>query len=170
MIACVASRGGLTQILDTPVMACALIWTEVSCGYIHALMDTPCHCARLRRATRRVSAMYDEALAPLGINVAQYSLLRTVRDRGEVSMTELGRLLELDRSTVGRNVRVLSKHGLMEMRRGKDDQREACVALTAQGTDLIKAAAEAWGRSQKAMEERLGKDRLEQLRDLLAAL
>lgn len=133
-------------------------------------MDTPCHCARLRRATRRVSATYDEALAPLGINVAQYSLLRTVRDRGEVSMTELGRLLELDRSTVGRNVRVLSKHGLMEMRRGKDDQREACIALTPQGTDLIKSAAEAWDRSQKAMEERLGKEKLEQLRDLLAAL
>ena len=36
--------------------------------------------------------------------------------------------------------------------------------------DAAHAAAEAWGRSQKAMEERLGKDRLEQLRDLLAAL
>lgn len=133
-------------------------------------MDTPCHCAQLRRATRRVSAIYDEGLAPLGINVAQYSLLQSVRYKGEVNMTELGAILELDRSTVGRNVRVLSKHGLVEMRRGKDDQREACIALTTQGTELIKTAAEAWGESQKKIEDRLGKDRLEQLRDLLAAL
>ncbi|WP_374251244.1 MarR family winged helix-turn-helix transcriptional regulator [Xanthobacter sp.] len=137
---------------------------------MHAFMDTPCHCARLRRATRRISAIYDEGFAPFGINVAQYSLLRSVRDKSEVSMTELGRMLELDRSTVGRNVRVLSKHGLVEMRRGKDDQREACIALTPQGTELLKSAAEAWRRSQKTIEDRLGKDRLEQLRDLLAAL
>lgn len=160
----------LAQASSPAKVACPLNWTATSYGYIRAFMDTPCHCARLRRATRRVSALYDQELAPLGINVAQYSLLRSVRDKGEVSMTELGRLLELDRSTVGRNVRVLSKHGLLEMRRGKDDQRESCIALTAQGTDLIKSAAEAWGRSQKKIEDRLGKERLEQLRDLLAAL
>ena len=133
-------------------------------------MDIPCHCAQLRRATRRVSAIYDEALAPLGINVAQYSLLQSVRHKGEVSTTELGRILELDRSTVGRNVRVLSKHGLVEIRRGKDDQREACIALTGQGTDLIVVAAKAWAVSQKKIEDRLGPDRLEQLRDILIAL
>ncbi len=133
-------------------------------------MDTPCHSAHLRRATRRISAIYDEGFAPLGINAAQYSLLRRVWDKGEVSITELGRILGLDRSTVGRNVRVLSKHGLLEMRRGKDDQRESRIALTEQGVELIKAAVVAWNRSQKAMEERMGKDRLEQLRDLLAAL
>ncbi len=133
-------------------------------------MDTPCHSAQLRRATRRISAIYDEGFAPLGINVAQYSLLRTVRDKAEASMTELGRMLELDRSTIGRNVRVLSKHGLLETRRGKDDQRASCIALTPQGTELLKTAAVAWNRGQKTMEERLGKERLEQLRDLLAAL
>ncbi|MEP9355047.1 MarR family winged helix-turn-helix transcriptional regulator [Xanthobacter sp. KR7-65] len=133
-------------------------------------MDSPCYCASLRRATRRVSALYDEALAPFGINVAQYSLLQCIRHKGEVSLTELGATLELDRSTVGRNVRVLVRPGLLEMRRGKEDQREACVALTKQGADLIKRAAEAWTQSQKKIEGQLGPHRVEQLRELLSAL
>jgi hypothetical protein len=41
---------------------------------------------------------------PLGINIAQYSLLRMIQRRQAVSLTELGGIAELDRSTVGRNM------------------------------------------------------------------
>jgi DNA-binding MarR family transcriptional regulator len=74
-------------------------------------MTSPCYCSLLRTATRKVGAVYDNALAPLGINIAQYSLLRLVEHCQPVSFTELGRIAELDRSTVGRNVRVLERMG-----------------------------------------------------------
>ncbi len=78
-------------------------------------MSAPCHCTRLRIATRKMTALYDTALAPTGINVAQFSILRTIERRQPVSLTELGRLLALDRSTMGRNVRVLEKQGLVAL-------------------------------------------------------
>lgn len=68
---------------------------------------SPCYCSLPRTATLKIGAVYDDALALLRINVAQYSLLRLVQHRQPVSFTGLGRIAEFDRSTVGRNVRVL---------------------------------------------------------------
>ena len=89
-------------------------------------MEDSCYCILLRKASRKVSSMYDEALAPLGINVAQFSLMRRVAARAPVSLTDLAALLELDRSTVGRNVKVLERHGWVASARGRD-QREAVL-------------------------------------------
>lgn len=41
-------------------------------------MISPCYCSLLRTATRKIGAVYDGALTPLGINIAQYSLFRLV--------------------------------------------------------------------------------------------
>src|SRR3546814_9299626 len=81
---------------------------------VYARMMSPCHCSRLRSAARKVGSIYDEALAPLGVNIAQYSLMRTIARRQPVSFTELGHFAQLDRSTVSRNVRVLDRLGLVE--------------------------------------------------------
>ena len=53
---------------------------------------TPCYCAALRIATRKTTAIYDEALAPAGIGLAQFSLLRKIERGGRLSLSELGRL------------------------------------------------------------------------------
>jgi DNA-binding MarR family transcriptional regulator len=118
-------------------------------------MKHSCYCDNLRVAARKVSALYDDALAPFGVNIAQYSLLRKIERLGEPSLTELGRIAELDRSTIGRNVRVLEKDGLVENARG-EDQREALVRLTRRGAELLKRAKPAWDKCQRALEERLG--------------
>ena len=76
-------------------------------------MKIPCYCAALRVAARKTTALYDEELAAVGINLAQYSLLRQIERAGTVSLTELGRLAELDRSTVGRNVKALQGLGFV---------------------------------------------------------
>jgi DNA-binding MarR family transcriptional regulator len=134
-------------------------------------MLSPCHCNRIRLAARRVSASYDAALAPLGINIAQYGLLRLVDRRGAdaPSLTELGRLAELDRSTIGRNMRVLERMGLLALTRGAD-QREAVVRLTAAGAALLADARPAWEACQSALESRLGPDGVGQLDHLLQRL
>lgn len=133
-------------------------------------MMSPCHCARLRGAARKVGSIYDEALAPLGVNIAQYSLMRTIARRQPVSFTELGRVAQLDRSTVSRNVRVLDRLGLVDMTRSDDDHREAAVSLSAQGAALLDEAMPLWEICQKEIETRLGPDRMNALNDILHAL
>eukprot|EP01035_Chromulina_nebulosa_P031017 gene31017-41299_t len=95
-------------------------------------MDYPCICISLRKASRKMTALYDEALAPAGVNLAQFSLLRNVRRHGPVSLTRLGEITELDRSTLGRNVKVLERMGLVAAS-DDADHRKAAVALTEAG-------------------------------------
>lgn len=134
------------------------------------IMSSPCYCALLRRAARRMSADYDAALAPFGINIAQFALLRTVKHQDGISLSDLGRSVDLDRSTIGRNVRVLERMALMRMIRSDADKREAVVALTEGGTKLIEAAEPAWQACQRTVEERFGKADLADLRTLLDAM
>lgn len=133
-------------------------------------MTSLCYCALLRKAARRVSAAYDAVLEPLGINIAQYALLRTVARKGPMSLTELGRLAELDRSTIGRNVRVLERLELMRTGRGGEDQREATVTVTDRGRQIIDRATPAWEECQRAIETKLGRAKADALRDILAAV
>lgn len=128
-----------------------------------------CHCIMLRKASRKLSSYYDEALAPLGVNIGQFSLLRNVNRLAPVSLTDLATALELDRSTVGRNTKVLERIGLVTFAQG-EDQREAMVELTQAGHALLQRGAPLWDDVQDAIEARLGRDGAQQLHDLLAAL
>jgi DNA-binding MarR family transcriptional regulator len=130
---------------------------------------TSCYCIVLRQAARKMSALYDEALAPLGINIAQLSLLRRVERAAPVSITDLARLCELDRSTAGRNVRVLRRLGFLQPVAAAD-QREAAVALTAQGSRILRLADPLWGAAQHRIETLLGANEAARLIGVLQAL
>lgn len=128
-----------------------------------------CHCIMLRKASRKLSSYYDEALAPLGVNIGQFSLLRNVNRMAPVSLTDLAVAVELDRSTVGRNTKVLERMGLVTFGHG-EDHREAMVELTDEGRALLKQGAPLWDGVQEAIEARLGAGDAAKLHDLLAAL
>ncbi|MFB9949366.1 MarR family winged helix-turn-helix transcriptional regulator [Rhizobium puerariae] len=128
-----------------------------------------CHCILLRKASRRVSSYYDDVLAPLGVNIGQFSLLRHINRLGPVSLTELASKVELDRSTVGRNAKVLERAGLIAIGHGAD-QREAMLSLTEKGRDLLREGSPLWDSVQENIEARLGPDKTRQLQELLAAL
>ncbi|WP_441512700.1 MarR family winged helix-turn-helix transcriptional regulator [Bosea sp. TAF32] len=115
--------------------------------------------------TRKIAGLYDVALAPVGINIAQFAILRNVRRHQPVSLTELGRLLELDRSTMGRNIRVVEKMGLVQLGRG-EDQRELVVSLSAQGEAILEEASPLWETCQQDITGRLGAERLKALNEL----
>ena len=132
-------------------------------------MNVACYCTLLKAATRRMATAYDEALAPVGINVAQFSLLRTITRLEPVTLTELGRRMELDRSTIGRNVRVVERLGLVSLGRG-EDQREAMVTLTDAGREALERGAPLWEGVQTTLEARMGSEGAQELRDLLARI
>jgi len=116
-----------------------------------------------------MTALYDEMLAPAGVNLAQYSLMRNIASCGPVSLTELAARVELDRSTVGRNVKVLEKMGLVAAAPGAD-QREQALSLTERGASTLKQATPLWQAAQDRVEALLGPDGTERLEALLQAL
>lgn len=133
------------------------------------MTNSSCYCILLRKASRRLSALYDEALQPFGINIGQFSHIRNIRQNEPISLTDLAEIMELDRSTVGRNTKVLERMGLVETTSG-EDQREALLMLSAKGRALLESAEPVWEDVQVKLDDRLGEDKTDKLKQLLAVL
>ncbi len=130
------------------------------------MLPTQCLCTNLRRASRGISRHYDGALDGFGINVAQYSLLCNLKRLDQPSISSLAEAMGLDRSTLGRNLRVLENAGLVKLAEG-EDHRNRLVCLTRTGEERLEAALPAWEAAQQRLIDRLGEDRREQLLQLL---
>ncbi|WP_068829907.1 MarR family winged helix-turn-helix transcriptional regulator [Pseudomonas sp. BMS12] len=122
------------------------------------MLPTQCLCTKLRRASRGVTRFYDDALAPVGLNAAQFSLLRNLQRLGQPSITGLAEAMGLDRSTLGRNLKVVQGMGLVELGDGSD-QRSRQVALNEAGLLVLEQGAPLWEQAQQALARRLGADK-----------
>ena len=130
------------------------------------MLPTQCLCTKLRRASRGVTRIYDEALADVGLNAAQFSLLRYLQRLGQPSISALAEAMGLDRSTLGRNLRVVEGRGLLQLG-GGSDQRSRQVALTDAGVRVLEQGAPLWERAQQELALRLGADKRAELMALL---
>jgi DNA-binding MarR family transcriptional regulator len=128
---------------------------------------TKCACVRSRRATRALSAVYDAALSPVKLKITQFSELRNVQRLQPVSISVLAKEMALDRSTLGRNLLVLKRRGLVSLS-GGEDQRERTAELTSKGSALLEKAIPCWERAQRKVEQQLGRDGIDTLFDLLS--
>ncbi len=116
-----------------------------------------------------MTAIYDEALGPVGINLAQFSLMRKIGRLEHSSLTALATAVGLDRSTVGRNVHVLERLGLVVIEAG-NDHREATVRLSAAGGEALGRAQPLWHKAQDRVRAAFGITAIERMRDLLARI
>lgn len=133
------------------------------------MLPTSCLCTQLRRASRGVTRLYDDALAAVGLGAAQFSLLRHVQRLGQPSISVLAEAMGLDRSTLGRNLRVLEEQGLLQLGEGRD-LRAREVRLTEAGLQRIDQALPLWEQAQYEMTAHLGEDRRAELMRLLDEL
>ncbi len=133
-------------------------------------MATPCYCNNIRIASRKVSALYDAGLAPFGINIAQYSLLRLISTHSPVSITRLAHIAELERSTVGRNITILERIKLVQTGRAENDRRETEVVLSDRGNQVLQEAVAAWQECQTRLLSRVGEDKIAVLNSIIDSL
>jgi DNA-binding MarR family transcriptional regulator len=130
------------------------------------MLPTQCLCTKLRRATRNVTRLYDDALAGVGVNVAQYSLLKNLARLDQPSITSLAEAVGLDRSTLGRNLKVLEARELVRLE-GGEDQRNRLVSLTPAGRACLAEALQAWEQVQVQLGKRIGLEKRAALMALL---
>ena len=117
-----------------------------------------CTCLNLRKATRAVTQMYDEALKPSGLRVTQFSLLSVVKNNGPIGITELAELMVTDRTTLTRNLKPLLNQELLEVVDGQDRRRRP-IALTSSGRDRLDQAQPLWRKVQSRLTTDLGHSR-----------
>jgi DNA-binding MarR family transcriptional regulator len=114
-----------------------------------------CVAVRLRKLNRAVTNLYDDALRPLGLRVSQLNILIVTARLSVVRPAEICDLLELDASTVSRNVERMRANGWMEVV-PDEDARAQPLRLTADGKRLIESAFPAWKAAQAQAAKLLG--------------
>jgi DNA-binding MarR family transcriptional regulator len=115
-----------------------------------------CIAVRLRLLNRVVTNLYDEALRPLGLKVSQLNILIVAAKLGVVRPAQVCEYLQLDASTLSRNVERMRTHGWLEAVLDDEDARAQPFRLTAQGRRLIEKAVPAWEEAQRRAAALLG--------------
>jgi DNA-binding MarR family transcriptional regulator len=131
------------------------------------MINTKCACTRGRRAARSLTNFYDDALAPVGLKITQFSVLRTIERMGPISISGLASEMALDRSTLGRNLGILQRQGLITLTAG-DDLRERTVWLASRARTLLNKALPLWERAQARVDQLLGPEGVATLFTLLS--
>jgi len=121
-----------------------------------------CACGRLRRATRALTQLYDDLMAPSGLRITQFSLLRALARDGTARISDLADALLLDRTALSRTLDPLLERGLVSIVSGRD-ARTREVSLTRAGEKALRAALPHWKRAQIQVANKLGSERLEAL-------
>ena len=118
-----------------------------------------CTCFRLRQLTRRVTQHYDAHLARAGLRVTQFGLLAMLVRADSLSLSEFAARMEMDRTTLTRNLGPLESAGWVELGAGRD-ARSRAVRLTAAGRDTWARAKPHWRQAQDELNAALGLERV----------
>ena len=125
-----------------------------------------CIALRVRRMSRIVTRVYDDALRGLGITASQYTLLAQLANQDGITAVEIGYTLDIEKSTLSRNLKRLLALGLIEMdppagRRGRG------LHLTPQGQNILQTAYPIWQSAQQRAKAVMGENTREILDSLL---
>ncbi|HLJ77273.1 MAG TPA: MarR family winged helix-turn-helix transcriptional regulator [Acidobacteriaceae bacterium] len=112
-------------------------------------------CASFRRASRALTQRYDEALRPLGLTGTQFTILQVLSLAGEIPHGKLGEILAMDSTTLTRTLKIISRHGWISIRRGKD-RRERWLRLSPSGEAEFRRAHPHWKKAQEQLRAQLG--------------
>ena len=114
-----------------------------------------CSSQKVRVLSRRISQHFDHIVASSGLKTTQYSLLSAIVRLGPLRPGELARAMDLDASTLTRNLQPLIAAGWAAIGPGADE-RSRLVEATDAGRAKRAEAQRAWKRAQLAFNARIG--------------
>lgn len=117
-----------------------------------------CYAYAAHRVERRLSRVYDVALAPVGITLRQFAVLAEAAYAPGLPVARLARRLSVDPTTLTRALRPLIERGLMALTASSDDARVRQVEVSPEGLVLIEAATPLWRKAQDDITHALGAD------------
>ena len=118
-------------------------------------IGSECLAVRIRLLNRTVTHIFDDALRPLGVKVSQLNVLMVVAKRGPTSPGEVARVLNMEKSTLSRNVDRMRIHGWLKVSEGNSGNKQI-LELGPPGRKLIQKSLPLWKKAQTETEELLG--------------
>jgi len=127
-----------------------------------------CFVGAARKASRRLTQFYDDALEPCRLRSTQYTILAELgRFSAPPTLAELASALVSDRSAVGHNLRPLVRDGFIALEPGPNDRRERRIVLTPRGQSKHGETRPLWQTAQNEFLAVHGRERCESLRAAL---
>ena len=124
-----------------------------------------CFATSVRKASRRLTQLYDDVLAPSGLRSTQFSILAELAARSpSPTLTELAEAMVSDRSSLGHALRPLVRDGYVALRRGETDRRTQQIVLTDRGHNKFREGMTHWRAAQEAFVSLYGDEWSETLR------
>jgi DNA-binding MarR family transcriptional regulator len=124
----------------------------------------------LRKASRRISQLYDLALAPSGLKATQHAIVAEI-DRSEpTAVGSLAEALVMDPGALAHTLKPLERDGLVRINIDPRDRRSRSITLTAGGRRRLAAADKLWVKAQHAFEEAFGEIESEAVRKAMRHL
>ncbi len=128
------------------------------------VIASECLAVRLRLLNRVVTNIYDEALRPLGIKTSQLNLLVIAAKLGLARPADVCRRLQMDSSTLSRNVERMKARGWLEVVTDEDGRAQP-FRLTTKGKKLLQKAKPAWEQAQQKAIKLLGADAVDEIHE-----
>lgn len=128
-----------------------------------------CLAGRLRLLNRVVTNLYDDALRPLGLKTSQLNILVVAAKHGIARPAAICDRLQLDASTLSRNVDRMKAKGWVEVV-GDEDGRAQPFRVTTKGHKLLERAKPGWDGAQKKLKHLLGQDTVQSIIDAVSDL
>ena len=97
-------------------------------------------CFALYSTMLAMNKVYRKLLPELGVTYPQYLVLLVLWERDRLMVSEIGERLFLESPTLTPLLKRMELLGLLRRIRGKNDERQVIVSLTAQGRDLRRRA------------------------------
>jgi DNA-binding MarR family transcriptional regulator len=115
-----------------------------------------CTCQRLRKTARRLTQIYDEALASSGLTVTQFGILGNLAGRGDLSIGQLAEHMGMDPTSLNRTLKPLQRERLIAERNDSNDKRVRLISLTKGGLSSLSNAIKLWKSAQDHVASSLG--------------
>jgi len=129
-----------------------------------------CSCTALRKASRRISQLYDAALAPSGLKTTQRAILAQISRCESTTVGSLAEALVMDAGALAHTLKPLERDGLVSIDVDREDRRNRVVRLTPAGRARLAESDMLWENAQRGFEAAFGRVKSEALCEAMCFL
>jgi DNA-binding MarR family transcriptional regulator len=123
-----------------------------------------CNCFAVRQAARHLTKLYERHLSGAELTSAQFSILVALDEAGEMTMSELAKVMVMDRTTLLRAMKPLQQEALVVSRPSASDTRRLIFSLSAAGVRRLQKGFALWSNAQQEFEAEIGSGEAARLR------
>lgn len=129
-----------------------------------------CSCTALRKATRRISQLFDTALAPSGLKTTQRAILAHIARSEPTTVGSLAGALVMDAGALAHTLKPLERHRFVAVAVDPNDRRNRLISLTSEGRAKLIETDVLWAHAQNGFETSFGRAKADALLDAMKLL